>query len=75
MIRCFAKQPPCLMSLPLVDKVYCGLAQVDTEGSRAIDKFYVTYHGEPLNSSMVQLVTNTLQYTLSLSDVEKEESY
>eukprot|EP00891_Asterochloris_glomerata_P004493 jgi/Astpho2/4493/e_gw1.00067.472.1_t len=50
-------------------------AEVDTEGSRAIDKFYVTYHGEPLNPPMVQLVTNTLQYTLSLSDVEKEESY
>lgn len=58
-----------------VDTVYCGLPQVDTEGSRAIDKFYVTYHGEPLNPPMVQLVTNTLQYTLSLSDVEKEESY
>ena len=50
-------------------------AQVDTEGVVAKDTFYVTYHGEPLGSSMTQLVTNALQYYLSLADVEKEESY
>lgn len=49
--------------------------QVDTEGVVAKDTFYVTYHGEPLGSSMTQLVTNALQYYLSLYEVEKEESY
>jgi len=34
---------------------------VDTEGRTVVDTFYVTYHGEPLNQSMVQLVTNALQ--------------
>jgi UTP:GlnB (protein PII) uridylyltransferase len=50
-------------------------AEVDTEGRIASDSFFVTYHGEPLNQSMVQLVTNALQYYLSLNDVEREESY
>lgn len=50
-------------------------AEVDTEGKQVVDRFFVTYHGEPLNPSMVQLVTNALQYYLSLNDVEKEESY
>jgi hypothetical protein len=48
---------------------------VDTEGIIARDDFYVTYHGEPLNPSMTQLVTNTLQYYLQLAEVEREESY
>jgi hypothetical protein len=48
---------------------------VDTEGVVAKDCLYVTYHGEPLGPSMTQLVTNALQYYLSLADVEKEESY
>lgn len=50
-------------------------AEVDTIGTEARDEFFVTYHGEPLNSSMVQLVTNALQYYLSLAEVAKEESY
>ncbi|CAK0784609.1 hypothetical protein CVIRNUC_007813 [Coccomyxa viridis] len=50
-------------------------AEVDTEGAVAQDDFIVTYHGEPLNPSMVLLVNNTLQYTLQLSEVEREESY
>ena len=50
-------------------------AEVDTEGDQAKDMFYVTYHGDPLPPPMVQLVTNALQYYLSLSEVEKEESY
>lgn len=50
-------------------------AEVDTEGDQAKDMFYVTYHGEPLPPPMVQLVTNALQYYLTLSEVEKEESY
>ena len=50
-------------------------AEVDTEGDQAKDMFYVTYHGDPLPAPMVQLVTNALQYYLSLSEVEKEESY
>ena len=40
-----------------------------------MDTFFVTYHGEPLNTSMVQLVTNALQYYLSLNDVDSVESY
>ena len=40
-----------------------------------MDTFYVSYHGEPLNSSMVALVTNALQYFISLNEVEREESY
>lgn len=50
-------------------------AEVDTEGKDAIDTFYVTYHGEPLSSPMVQLVSNCLQYYLSMAQVEREESY
>ena len=50
-------------------------AQIDTEGAVAKDDFIVTYHGEPLNSNMVLLVNNTLQYTLQLAEVEREESY
>lgn len=50
-------------------------AEVDTVGKTVNDTFFVTYHGEPLNSSMVQLVNNALQYYLSLNDVEREESY
>lgn len=50
-------------------------AEVDTVGSEARDEFFVTYHGEPLTSPMVTLVTNALQYYLSLNEVAKEESY
>uniref|UniRef100_A0A383VZI1 ACT domain-containing protein n=1 Tax=Tetradesmus obliquus TaxID=3088 RepID=A0A383VZI1_TETOB len=50
-------------------------AEIDTMGDEAKDEFFVTYHGEPLNPPMVQLVTNSLQYYLSLAEVEKEESY
>lgn len=50
-------------------------AEVDTIGTEAKDEFFVTYHGEPLTSPMVQLCTNALQYYLSLGEVEKEESY
>lgn len=50
-------------------------AEIDTIGDEAKDELFVTYHGEPLNPPMVQLVTNALQYYLSLGEVEKEESY
>ena len=50
-------------------------AEIDTEGTMVKDQLFVTYHGEPLNSPMVQLVTNALQYYLSMADVEREESY
>lgn len=50
-------------------------AEVDTVGSEARDEFFITYHGEPLTSPMVTLVTNALQYYLSLNEVAKEESY
>ncbi|PNH05516.1 hypothetical protein TSOC_008211 [Tetrabaena socialis] len=50
-------------------------AEIDTEGRLAKDEFFITYHGEPLSSPMVLLVTNALQYYLSLGEVAKEESY
>lgn len=36
-------------------------AEIETIGDEARDEFFVTYHGEPLNGPMVQLVTNSLQ--------------
>ena len=50
-------------------------AEIDTVGPTAQDEFFVTYHGEPLTTPMVTLVTNALQYYLSLAEVAKEESY
>lgn len=50
-------------------------AEIDTFGDEARDELFITYHGEPLPGPMVQLVTNALQYYLSLTEVEKEESY
>jgi UTP:GlnB (protein PII) uridylyltransferase len=52
-------------------------AEVDTIGKHAVDRFNLTYHGEPLPEPMCQLATNALQYYLSQSEVEKEweESY
>jgi UTP:GlnB (protein PII) uridylyltransferase len=50
-------------------------AEVDTLGSTADDELFVTYHGDPLSGPMTQLVTNALQYYLSLAEVAKEESY
>lgn len=50
-------------------------AEIDTVGPDVKDEFFVTYHGEPLTAPMVQLVTNALQYYLSLAEIEKEESY
>ncbi|MEW5302544.1 MAG: hypothetical protein WDW36_005319 [Sanguina aurantia] len=50
-------------------------AEVDTIGNLVKDEFFITYHGEPLNTPMVTLVTNALQYYLSLGEVAKEESY
>jgi len=50
-------------------------AEVDTYGIEAKDEFYVTYHGEALPTSVVELITNALLYYLSRAEVEKEESY
>lgn len=50
-------------------------AEVDTEGKIAKDTFFVTYHGEALNANMETLVSNVLQYNLSMAEVEAEESY
>lgn len=50
-------------------------AEIDTIGDKASDELFITYHGEPLSGPMVQLVTNALQYYLSLAEVEREESY
>ena len=35
----------------------------------------MSYHGEPLDGNMSLLVTNALHYYLSLTELEKEESY
>jgi len=50
-------------------------SQIDTEGKEAIDTFLVSYHGEPLDKNMSLLVTNALHYYLSLTELEREESY
>jgi len=50
-------------------------AEVDTEGRVARDAFFVTYHGEPLNPSMVTLAQNALQYYLSQAESANAESY
>ncbi|EFN53167.1 hypothetical protein CHLNCDRAFT_136962 [Chlorella variabilis] len=52
-------------------------AEVDTIGRNAMDRFNITYHGEPLSDPMCQLTVNALQYYLSQGEVEKEwsESY
>lgn len=52
-------------------------AEVDTIGRLAVDRFNVTYHGEPLPEPMRQLAINALQYYLAQGEVEKNwsESY
>lgn len=50
-------------------------AEIDTKEGMAYDKFFVTYHGEPLDANMTTLTTNALQYYLSLTEVATEESY
>ncbi|KAL4431582.1 hypothetical protein ABPG77_001424 [Micractinium sp. CCAP 211/92] len=52
-------------------------AEVDTIGRNAVDRFNITFHGEPLPEPMCQLTVNALQYYLAQGDVEKEwtESY
>ena len=52
-------------------------AEVDTIGRLAVDRFNVTYHGEPLPEPMKQLAVNALQYFLAQGEVEKDwsESY
>jgi UTP:GlnB (protein PII) uridylyltransferase len=52
-------------------------AEVDTIGRNAVDRFNVTYHGEPLPDPMQQLAVNALQYFLAQAEVEKawDESY
>ncbi|XP_042491948.1 ACT domain-containing protein ACR12 [Macadamia integrifolia] len=39
-------------------------AEIDTEGLVAKDKFYVSYRGAALNSSLSQVLTNCLRYYL-----------
>mmetsp|Transcript_17034 Transcript_17034/g.42793 ORF Transcript_17034/g.42793 Transcript_17034/m.42793 type:complete len:247 (+) Transcript_17034:6-746(+) len=50
-------------------------AEIDTVGAEADDRLLISYHGEPLNSSMQMLAQNALQYYLSLAEVAKDESY
>lgn len=50
-------------------------AEVDTVGIEAQDEFFVTYQGAALSPSMQELVSNCLQYYLSLQEVECQESY
>jgi len=49
-------------------------AEVNTIGRHAHDEFFVTYKGESLSSPMVALVTNALQYYLSMHEVTNEQS-
>ena len=48
---------------------------VPLQGFTAKDEFYVTYRNEALNSSMVEVVVNTLRYFLDRPDIEAEDSY
>jgi len=50
-------------------------AEIDTQGPVAKDQFYVTYRGEALNSSMREVISNTLHYFLERPSIEAEESY
>ncbi|GAX84153.1 hypothetical protein CEUSTIGMA_g11576.t1 [Chlamydomonas eustigma] len=50
-------------------------AEVDTVGTEAQDEFFLTYRGEPLSTPMITLVSNALQYYLSLGEISREESY
>jgi len=50
-------------------------AEVDTIGTKSHQELLVTYHGQPLNSSMEEMVRCCLQYYLSLAEVEADESY
>eukprot|EP00270_Netrium_digitus_P015748 TRINITY_DN5568_c0_g1_i4.p1 TRINITY_DN5568_c0_g1~~TRINITY_DN5568_c0_g1_i4.p1 ORF type:complete len:349 (-),score=74.23 TRINITY_DN5568_c0_g1_i4:250-1155(-) len=50
-------------------------AEIDTEGFVAKDEFYMAYHGEALNSSMVEVTSNALRYSLTRPDIESEDSY
>eukprot|EP00232_Nephroselmis_pyriformis_P016237 CAMPEP_0182890294 /NCGR_PEP_ID=MMETSP0034_2-20130328/22573_1 /TAXON_ID=156128 /ORGANISM="Nephroselmis pyriformis, Strain CCMP717" /LENGTH=316 /DNA_ID=CAMNT_0025023831 /DNA_START=5 /DNA_END=955 /DNA_ORIENTATION=+ len=50
-------------------------AEIDTEGTRMLNTFFLTYQGTSLNKSMEQVVTNSLKYFLELPDVESEDSY
>ena len=50
-------------------------ANVNTVGLAASDTFYVTYRGKALDKNMRELVTNALQYYLTMAELEKDESY
>ncbi|CAI5991944.1 unnamed protein product [Closterium sp. NIES-64] len=50
-------------------------AEIDTEGVVAKDVFTVSYRGGPLDDEMTTLTPNALNNTLSLPDIEAEESY
>lgn len=54
--------------------IYVESAEIDTEGLVAKDRFHVTYHGDPLSSSMEEVLTNSLRYYLRRPDTE-EDSY
>lgn len=53
---------------------FCILFDI-LKGFTAKDEFYVTYRDEALNSSMVEVVVNTLRYFLDRPDIEAEDSY
>lgn len=50
-------------------------ANINTVGLAAEDTFYVSYKGKALNPSMEQLITNALQYYLTMAEIGMEESY
>ncbi|KAF3321785.1 hypothetical protein FCM35_KLT14001 [Carex littledalei] len=49
-------------------------AEIDTEGLIAKDKFHVSYRGAALNSSLSQVLVNSLRYYLRRPETE-DESY
>ncbi|GJM87982.1 hypothetical protein PR202_ga03994 [Eleusine coracana subsp. coracana] len=49
-------------------------AEIDTEGLVAKDKFHVSYRGAKLNSSLSQVLTNSLRYYLRRPETD-EDSY
>ncbi|XP_055831004.1 ACT domain-containing protein ACR12-like [Solanum dulcamara] len=54
--------------------IHVESAEIDTEGLIAKDKFYVSYGGAALNSSLSQVLVNCLRYYLRRPETD-EESY
>ncbi|CAI5998544.1 unnamed protein product [Closterium sp. NIES-65] len=64
-----------VMSAEIDTEVGVTSAEIVTEGVVAKDVFTVSYRGGPLDDEMTTLTPNALNNTLSLPDIEAEESY